>query len=96
MPRKKLINPPKNPIRLEVIGEGSERTLTITVPIPVDTYMLSEKFAAGKKIKPLTQWVQDAVDQALTRYEKAGLEYVSALEKKVQQVHSKKRVQEEK
>jgi hypothetical protein len=94
MPRKKFNTPPKHPILLEVEGTGEERTLKLSVPIPASTYAFSENLAKGKKIKPIHIWVQDALDKALTEYEKAGIQYLEKIEGELKEARKKNKKEE--
>ncbi len=74
-------------------GTGTDRTLNITVPVPEELFMLTEKFVKSKKIKGLEVQVQEAVESTLEAFEAAGMKYIEALESKVKE--TKKRDKKE-
>jgi hypothetical protein len=82
MPRKKVQKPTRFNPQITVTGTGKDRTLNISVPVPEELFVLTEKFVKSKKIKGLEVQVQEAIESTLEAFEAAGMKYIEALESK--------------
>ena len=89
MPRKKVIKPTRFNPQVAISGTGTERTLTVLVPVPEELFVLTEKFVKSKKIKGLEVQVQEAIESTLEAFEAAGMRYIEALESKVKETNRK-------
>ena len=93
MPRKKVQKPTRFNPQVTVTGTGKDRTLNISVPVPEEAFVLTEKFVKSKKIKSLEVQVQEAIESTLEAFEGAGMRYIEALETSVKE--NKKRDKKE-
>jgi hypothetical protein len=93
MPRKKVQKPTRFNPQITVTGTGKDRTLNISVPVPEELFVLTEKFVKSKKIKGLEVQVQEAIESTLEAFEGAGMRYIESLENEIKS--TKKKAKEE-
>jgi hypothetical protein len=72
---------------------AGERVVTLSIRVPENAFLLSDKFADEKKILALLPRLERAIQATLTEYEGAGIRYVEKLEAEVKKA---RKTQEEK